>query len=155
MDQGRRDAPPKANRPTEVNMSSTHVGSATSTEMPELSMIDMALEVVTVPVADVDRAKSFYQRLGWRLDIDLVISDDLRSVQMTPPHSQCSIHFGKGLTTMEPGSLERLYLAVKDIDAARALLLRVRVVQRPRWEPLGAPGGHDPPARARMGGLTN
>ncbi|MFL5858742.1 MAG: VOC family protein, partial [Solirubrobacteraceae bacterium] len=81
--------------------------------------MDMKLEVVTLPVSDVDRAKRFYQSLGWRMDIDLVVSDDFRQVQMTPPHSQCSIHFGKGLTAMEPGSVERLYLAVKDIDAAR------------------------------------
>ncbi len=92
-------------------MSSTDVGSATATEMAEVSTIDMALEVVTVPVSDVDRAKSFYQSLGWRLDIDLVISDDIRNVQFTPPHSPCSIHFGKGLTSMEPGSLDRLILA--------------------------------------------
>jgi catechol 2,3-dioxygenase-like lactoylglutathione lyase family enzyme len=81
--------------------------------------VDMKLEVVTVPVSDVDRAKSFYESLGWRMDIDLVVSDDLRTVQMTPPHSQCSIHFGKGLTTAKPGSLDRLFLAVEDIDAAR------------------------------------
>jgi catechol 2,3-dioxygenase-like lactoylglutathione lyase family enzyme len=79
----------------------------------------MKLEVVTVPVSNVDRAKSFYESLGWRMDIDLVVSDDLRTVQMTPPHSQCSIHFGKGLTIAEPGSLDRLFLAVEDIDAAR------------------------------------
>src|SRR5215216_3551735 len=100
-------------------MSSIDVGTASSTEMEELSTIDMALEVVTVPVSDVDRAKRFYQSLGWRLDIDLVVGEAFRQVQMTPPHSQCSIHFGKGLTAMEPGSLDRLYLAVKDIDAAR------------------------------------
>jgi len=105
-------------------MSSPDVGSATSQEMAEVSTIDMALEVVTVPVSDVDRAKGFYQSLGWRLDIDLAVSDDVRSIQMTPPHSQCSIHFGKGLTTMEPGSLDRLFLAVKDIDAARDDLVR-------------------------------
>jgi catechol 2,3-dioxygenase-like lactoylglutathione lyase family enzyme len=81
--------------------------------------VDMKLEVVTVPVSDIDRAKRFYESLGWRMDIDLVVSDDLRTVQMTPPHSQCSIHFGKGLTTAEPGSLDRLFLAVDDIDAAR------------------------------------
>src|SRR5919107_5293953 len=98
---------------------STDVGSATSAETAELSTIDMALEVVTVPVADVDRAKRFYQSLGWRMDIDLVVGDDFRQVQMTPPHSQCSIHFGKGITAMEPGCLDKLYLAVKDIDAAR------------------------------------
>ena len=95
----------------------------TSTETPEVGTIDMNLEVVTVPVSDVDRAKAFYQSLGWRLDIDLVVSDDARTVQFTPPHSGCSIHVGKGLTEMEPGSLDRVLLAVKDIEAARADLL--------------------------------
>jgi catechol 2,3-dioxygenase-like lactoylglutathione lyase family enzyme len=105
-------------------MSSTDVGSAASTDTPELSTIDMALEVVTVPVSDVDRAKRFYESLGWRLDIDLAISEELRSIQMTPPHSPCSIHFGKGLTASEPGSLDRVFLAVKDIHAAREDLVR-------------------------------
>ena len=82
-------------------------------------MIDMKLEVVTLPVSDVDRARHFYESLGWRLDIDLVISDDLRTVQFTPPHSQCSIHFGKGITRAEPGSAGRLILVVEDIEAAR------------------------------------
>ena len=101
---------------------STDVGSTSSRETAELGTIDMALEVVTVPVSDVDRAKRFYESLGWRLDIDLVAGDDIRVVQFTPPHSPCSIHFGKGLypfTAMEPGSLDRLMLAVRDIDAAR------------------------------------
>jgi catechol 2,3-dioxygenase-like lactoylglutathione lyase family enzyme len=95
------------------------VGSATSTETAELSTIDMALEVVQVPVSDVDRAKRFYQSLGWRFDIDLVVSDDVRTVQITPPHSQCSIQFGKGRTTAEPGSAQGMILVVNDIDAAR------------------------------------
>jgi catechol 2,3-dioxygenase-like lactoylglutathione lyase family enzyme len=103
-------------------MSSTDVGAASSRETAEVSTIDMALEVVTVPVSDVERAKRFYQSLGWRLDADFAAGEDARLVQMTPPHSQCSIHFGKGvpgITAMEPGSLQRVYLAVKDIDAAR------------------------------------
>ncbi len=83
----------------------------------------MNLEVVTLPVSDVDRAKRFYQSLGWRLDIDLVVSDDIRLVQMTPPRSQCSIHFGTGIPTAEPGSLQGLELVVEDIDAARADLI--------------------------------
>jgi len=106
-------------------MSSTDVGSAGST-IAEVSTIDMGLEVVTVPVSDVERAKRFYQSLGWREDVDLVLSEDIRLVQMTPPHSPCSIHFGKGvpgIDAMEPGSLQRVYLAVKDIDAAREDLL--------------------------------
>jgi catechol 2,3-dioxygenase-like lactoylglutathione lyase family enzyme len=103
-------------------MGSTDVGTASSTATPELSTIDMGLEVVTVPVSDVERAKRFYQSLGWRVDADFAAGEDARLVQMTPPHSQCSIHFGKGvpgITAMEPGSLQRMFLAVTDIDAAR------------------------------------
>jgi catechol 2,3-dioxygenase-like lactoylglutathione lyase family enzyme len=128
-------------------MSSTDVGTASSAETPELSTTDMALEVVTIPVADVDRAKRFYQSLGWRLDIDLVISDEIRNVQMTPPHSPCSIHFGKGLSNMEPGSLDRLYLAVKDIDAAREDL-SARGVDVSEVEEQPKPPGFDVPGRS-------
>jgi catechol 2,3-dioxygenase-like lactoylglutathione lyase family enzyme len=74
---------------------------------------------VTLPVSDVDRAKSFYQSLGWRLDADFVFGDDIRGVQLTPPRSACSVSFGKGLTTAEPGSAQRLELVVSDIEAAR------------------------------------
>ena len=98
---------------------STDVGSAARRRRQELSTIDMNLEVVTLPVSDVDRAKRFYQSLGWRFDIDLVVSDDVRTVQFTPPHSQCSIQFGKGRTTAEPGSAQDMILVVSDIDAAR------------------------------------
>jgi catechol 2,3-dioxygenase-like lactoylglutathione lyase family enzyme len=100
-------------------MSTTDAGSSTSTESVEPGAVDMGLEVVTLPVSDIDRAKNFYQGLGWRLDADLAVGDDFRVVQFTPPHSECSIHFGKGLTAAEPGSVDRLILAVKDIDAAR------------------------------------
>jgi len=103
----------------EVHMSSTGARTETSMEAPEVGTIDMNLEVVTLPVSDVDRAKRFYQSLGWRLDVDLAAGDDFRAVQLTPPHSQCSISFGKGLTAAEPGSADRLVLVVKDIDAAR------------------------------------
>ena len=129
---------------------STGESTGTSTEVPEVGTTDMALEVVTVPVSDVDRAKRFYQSLGWRLDIDLVVSDDIRLVQMTPPHSQCSIHFGKGLypfTAMEPGSLDRLYLAVKDIDAAREDLVS-RGVDVSEVEEQPKPPGFDLPGRS-------
>jgi catechol 2,3-dioxygenase-like lactoylglutathione lyase family enzyme len=90
-----------------------------STEVPEVGTIDMKLEVVTLPVSDVDRAKAFYQSLGWRLDIDLDLGNDIRAVQVHPPHSQCSVTVAKGLTTTEPGSVQRLELVVSDIDAAR------------------------------------
>jgi catechol 2,3-dioxygenase-like lactoylglutathione lyase family enzyme len=102
-------------------MASTDVSS--STQMSEVGTVDMKLEVVTLPVSDVDRAKRFYQSLGWRLDADIVRGDAFRAVQLTPPHSPCSIAFGKGLTTDEPGSVQRLILAVSDIDAARADLV--------------------------------
>ena len=85
--------------------------------------VDMALEVVTLPVADVDRSKRFYASLGWRLDADITHGDDFRVVQFTPPHSQCSIHFGKGLTASAPGSVDRMLLAVEDIAAARQALI--------------------------------
>jgi catechol 2,3-dioxygenase-like lactoylglutathione lyase family enzyme len=100
-------------------MSSTDVGTGTSAQSAEPSTIDMGLEVVTLPVSDVDRAKSFYVSLGWRMDIDLVVSDDFRNVQVTPRHSPCSIQFGKGRTTAEPGSAQGMILVVDDIDAAR------------------------------------
>jgi catechol 2,3-dioxygenase-like lactoylglutathione lyase family enzyme len=129
-------------------MSSSEVGNDTSTEMAELSTIDMALEVVTVPVSDVDRAKRFYQSLGWRLDADFAVGDDIRLVQMTPPHSQCSIHFGKGFTAMEPGCLDRLYLAVKDIDAAREDLVRRGVEVSEVEEQPKPPGFPDLPGRS-------
>jgi catechol 2,3-dioxygenase-like lactoylglutathione lyase family enzyme len=102
---------------------STDARTDASTETPAAGTIDMKLEVVTLPVSDVDRAKTFYQRLGWRLDADLVAGDDFHVVQFTPPHSQCSIHFGTGLTAAEPGSADRLILAVEDIAAARDELI--------------------------------
>jgi catechol 2,3-dioxygenase-like lactoylglutathione lyase family enzyme len=129
----------------EVSMSSTSID--TSMETPEVGTIDMKLEVVTLPVSDVDRAKRFYESLGWRMDIDLVVSDDFRQVQMTPPRSQCSIHFGKGLTAMEPGSLDRLYLAVQDIDAAREDLVS-RGIDVSEVEEQPKPPGFDVPGRS-------
>ena len=85
--------------------------------------VDMKLEVVLIGVSDVDRAKAFYQQLGWRLDIDIAPSDDFRGVQMTPHNSQASIAFGKGIRSAQPGSAQGMVLAVDDVDAARADLL--------------------------------
>src|SRR5829696_2921890 len=84
--------------------------------------MNMKLEVVVVPVSDVDRAKRFYERLGWRLDIDVAANDGYRAIQFTPPGSDASIIFGKGVTAARPGSIDRLLLAVSDIDAAHAEL---------------------------------
>jgi catechol 2,3-dioxygenase-like lactoylglutathione lyase family enzyme len=80
---------------------------------------DMKLEVIVIPVSDVDRAKSFYVGLGWRLDADVAVGDDFRLIQMTPPGSGCSVQFGTDLTPAAPGSAQSLYLVVSDIEAAR------------------------------------
>ena len=80
--------------------------------------MDFKLEVVVLPVTDVERAKGFYESLGWRLDADVPMGDDGRLIQMTPPGSPCSVQFGTGLTNAAPGSAEHLYLVVDDIDAA-------------------------------------
>lgn len=85
--------------------------------------MDMKLEVVVVPVSDVDRAKSFYESMGWRLDADFVTGPDFRVVQLTPPGSECSIIFGTGITSATPGSIRDLQLTVYDIEAARAELI--------------------------------
>jgi len=81
--------------------------------------VDQKLEVVVIPVSDVDRAKNFYASLGWRLDADFAAGDNWRVVQFTPPGSPCSIHFGKGVTPAAPGSFKNLYLVVSDLEAAR------------------------------------
>jgi catechol 2,3-dioxygenase-like lactoylglutathione lyase family enzyme len=104
-------------------MTTTDVSSSISMEMPGIAAVDMGLEVVTVPVADVDRAKRFYQSLGWRLDADRTLGEEFRLVQFTPTHSQCSIHFGTGITASAPGAADRLILSVHDIDAAREDLI--------------------------------
>src|SRR5690349_2010725 len=79
---------------------------------------DMKLEVVVLSISDIDRAKAFYESLGWRLDADFVISDDFRVLQVTPHNSATSIIFGKGVTSAKPGSADGLVLAVEDIEAA-------------------------------------
>jgi catechol 2,3-dioxygenase-like lactoylglutathione lyase family enzyme len=84
--------------------------------------VETKLEVVVIPVSDVDRAKRFYERLGWRLDADFTNGTDWRAVQLTPPGSPCSIIFGKGVTNAAPGSTQGLFLVVDDLEAARAQL---------------------------------
>ena len=102
--------------------------------------IDMKLEVVTLPVADVDRAKRFYASLGWRLDADFVIGGEVRVVQFTPPGSNASVAFGAGLTTAEPGSAQRFELVVSDIEAARDDLISrgVEVASCSTWAATGS-----------------
>lgn len=84
---------------------------------------DMKLEVMAIPVSDIERSKRFYSDLGWRLDADFVVGSEFRGVQFTPPGSACSIHFGKGVTSAEPGSAHGMFLVVTDIEAARANLI--------------------------------
>src|ERR671923_62745 len=90
---------------------------------PKVARVDMKFEIVVIPVSDVDRAKEFYGRLGWRLDADFASGDDFRVVQFTPPGSGCSIIFGKNVTAAAPGSAQGLYLIVSDVEAARNDLL--------------------------------
>ena len=104
-------------------MSSVDVSSETAAGTPTVKAGELKLEVVVVPVSDVDRAKHFYESLGWRLDADLVVDDGYRVVQLTPPGSACSIIFSEGVTSAPPGSSEGLQLSVYDIDAARADLI--------------------------------
>jgi len=87
-----------------------------------MSNVDLRLEVVVLPVSDVDRAKRFYEKLGWRLDADFAFDNGFRVVQFTPPGSACSIQFGAKLTSAAPGSAQSNYLIVSDIAAARAEL---------------------------------
>ena len=88
-------------------------------ESAKLEPVELKLEVVMLGVADVDRAKAFYQKLGWRLDADFSQGNDYRVLQLTPPHSPAAIIFGKGLASPKPGSVTGLILAVDDVDAAR------------------------------------
>jgi catechol 2,3-dioxygenase-like lactoylglutathione lyase family enzyme len=102
---------------------SIQVDKADPTAIDSVAVVDMKLEVVVLPVADVDRAKQFYETLGWRLDADFIAGDDLRVVQLTPPGSEASIIFGNRITSAAPGSVEALQLTVTDVEAARAALL--------------------------------
>ena len=99
-------------------MDATEAGRAVATP-DTLGQADLKLEVVVIPVADVDRAKKFYGDLGWRLDADFPFDNGVRVVQFTPPGSPCSIQFGSKLTPAAPGSAQSNYLVVSDIEAAR------------------------------------
>ena len=127
----------------------TSTDATTSTQAPGVGTVDMKLEVVTVPVSDVDRSKRFYQSLGWRLDADIAVGDSFRVVQLTPPHSACSVSFGIGVTTDEPGSIKRLLLAVYDISEARAALVRHGAEVSELFHLAGGPvPGPDPQGRS-------
>jgi catechol 2,3-dioxygenase-like lactoylglutathione lyase family enzyme len=133
-------------------MSSTQISHEHATQVPTAATVDLKLEVVVIPVSDVDRAKRFYEGLGWRLDADFVGAESWRGVQMTPPGSPCSIHFGKGLTTAAPGSAQNLYLVVSDIEAARQELVGrgAKVSEAFHFNNFGGPPvpGSDPNGRS-------
>jgi catechol 2,3-dioxygenase-like lactoylglutathione lyase family enzyme len=118
--------------------------------------VDMKLELAVIPVSDVDRAKEFYGKLGWRLDADFDSGKDFRVVQLTPPGSGCSIILGKNVTAAPPGSAQGLYLIVSDIEAARAELLGRGVqVSEVFHDAAGVYDGADEPylfGRRRVGG---
>jgi predicted enzyme related to lactoylglutathione lyase len=99
-------------------MSSTPTHSEEVAKTSDDVMFDMKLEIVIIPVTDVDRAKRFYTDLGWRLDIDFSSGDDYRVIQFTPPGSECSVMFGKNMTSAAPGSVQGLHLIVSDIEPA-------------------------------------
>jgi catechol 2,3-dioxygenase-like lactoylglutathione lyase family enzyme len=104
-------------------MTNIQAHSETAVETAKARGIDMKLEIAVIPVSDVDRAKGFYSKLGWRLDADFAAGDDFRVIQFTPPGSPASVIFGKNVTAAAPGSAQGLYLVVSDIKAARDELL--------------------------------
>ncbi len=104
-------------------MTTTQIDRDAAAESSKSRRVDLKLEVVVIPVLDVDRAKAFYTRLGWRLDADFASSDEWRVIQFTPPGSPCSVIFGKNVTAAAPGSARGLYLIVSDLAAARQDLL--------------------------------
>src|SRR5258708_19681937 len=103
----------------EVTMSSTQTSTEHATQIPTAATVSVKLEVVVVPVSDVDRAKRVYGSLGWRMDADFAFDNGFRVVQFTPPGSGCSVQFGTNITSAAPGSSQGLYLVVSEIAAAR------------------------------------
>src|SRR5438309_9019734 len=113
--------------------------SAIHNEPVSAAKMDMKFEVIVIPVADVDRAKAFYTKLGWRLDADFAFDNGFRVVQFTPPGSACSVQFGSKITSASPGSAQSLYLIVSDIEAARDELAALGVDVSEVFHP-AAPG---------------
>ena len=126
-------------------MSTTEPHSNTATGAPEVSTVPLRFEVTTLPVADVDRAKAFYLRLGWRLDIDFEPAPGIRGVQFTPPGSPASIQFGTGSRATMTEPLSGLLLIVEDIEAARDELIGRGVEVSQIW--------HDVPGEGRRPGI--
>src|SRR5260221_5096976 len=138
-------------------MGSTLMSNEHAAGIPTAGMVDLKLEVVVIPVSDVDRAKAFYGKLGWRLDADFAFDNGFRVVQFTPPGSGCSVQFGSNITSAAPGSAQGLYLIVSDIVGAREELaargVDVSEVFHPgppgaQFQPVGASGRVSGPAIA-------
>lgn len=126
-------------------MSNTDVRVEEATTDVRVGSADLKFEAVVIPVANVDRAKTFYAGLGWRLDADFGFDNGFRVVQFTPPGSGCSVQFGTEMTTAEPGSASGLYLIVSDIEAARQELAAAGVEISEVFHP-GTPGAQFQPA---------
>jgi catechol 2,3-dioxygenase-like lactoylglutathione lyase family enzyme len=125
-------------------MSTTDVRSTDASETSSVKTVDLKLEVIVIPVADVDRAKEFYGSLGWRLDADFDFDNGFRVVQFTPPGSGCSIQFGTNITSAAPGSVQGTYLIVSDIGTARDALVSRGVAVSEVFHP-GTPGAQFQP----------
>ena len=125
-------------------MSTTDVRTSDVGGSASVKNVDLKLEVVVIPVSDVDRAKEFYGRLGWRLDADFPFDNGFRVVQFTPPGSGCSVQFGTNITSAAPGSAQGLYLIVSDIEAARDELVARGVEVSEVFHP-GTPGAQFQP----------
>src|ERR1700704_892280 len=136
-------------------MSSTQISTEQqrANRVPTAATVDLKLEVVVIPVSDVDRAKRFYGSLGWRLDADFAFDNGFRVVQFTPPGSACSIQFGTNITSAAPGSAHGLYLIVSDIEAARDELVACGVEVSEVFH-AGTPGAQFQPdsTSGRVGG---
>jgi len=137
-------------------MSTKAVRTNDPTSDATVARIDMKFEIVVIPVSDVDRAKDFYAKLGWRLDADYAApTNDFRVIQFTPPGSGCSVIFGKNVTAAAPGSAQGLYLIVSDIEAARRELLGRGVAVSEVFHNDGVYSGKDEPylfGRVRVSG---
>ena len=134
-------------------MSTTQIHGDDAGGSPSVKNVDMKLEVVVIPVSDVDRSKAFYEDLGWRLDADIAAGDAFHVVQLTPPGSACSVAFGNNISAATPGSAQDIYLVVSDIEAARhALVARGVEVSEVFYE--GKPGArfHDADPSDRVSG---
>jgi catechol 2,3-dioxygenase-like lactoylglutathione lyase family enzyme len=136
-------------------MSTTEVGTDNATSKAVTAKVDMKFEIVVIPVSNIDRAKEFYEKLGWRLDIDYDNGKDFRVIQFTPPGSGCSVIFGTNVTAAAPGSAQGLYLIVSDIEAARKELLARGIQISQAFHAGDASAGKDEPylfGRLRVSG---